>query len=232
LCVEATDKLDPEKKVTPTNRELLAQGVGNMMSGLIGGLPVTQVIVRSSANIQSGGKTKASAFFHGILLMLSVLLIPNILNMIPFASLAAILLLVAYKLAKPATFIEMYKKGWDQYVPFFVTVVLINIPFIGLLYGIGIGLAVGFFIILLKNFQNPFHKELDLEAEEIRLQLSENVSFLNKAYILKTLSDINDDKTVVIDARSTRYIHPDIIEIIQDFESTTEDRNIKYEYLK
>ena len=208
LCVEATDKLDPEKKVTPTNRELLAQGVGNMMSGLIGGLPVTQVIVRSSANIQSGGKTKASAFFHGILLMLSVLLIPNILNMIPFASLAAILLLVAYKLAKPATFIEMYKKGWDQYVPFFVTVVLINIPFIGLLYGIGIGLAVGFFIILLKNFQNPFHKELDLEAEEIRLQLSENVSFLNKAYILKTLSDINDDKTVVIDARSTRYIHP------------------------
>ena len=109
---------------------------------------------------------------------------------------------------------------------------MINIPFIGLLYGIGIGLAVGFFIILLKNFQNPFHKELDLEAEEIRLQLSENVSFLNKAYILKTLSDINDDKTVVIDARSTRYIHPDIIEIIQDFESTTEDRNIKYEYLK
>ena len=208
LCVEATDKLDPDKRVTPTNRELLAQGTGNMVSGLIGGLPVTQVIVRSSANIHSGGKTKASAFFHGILLFLSVILIPDVLNLIPFAALAAILLMVAYKLAKPATFVEMYKKGWDQYVPFFITVVLINVNGVGLLWGIAIGLAVGFFIILLKNFQNPFHKELDLEAEEIKLQLSQIVSFLNKAYILKTLSDIKNDKKVVIDARSTRYIHP------------------------
>ena len=123
LCVEATDKLDPHKNVTPTNRELLAQGTGNIISGLIGGLPITQVIVRSSANIQSGGRTKLSAIIHGFLLLISVILIPTLLNMIPLSVLAAILLVVGYKLAKPAVFKEMYKLGWKQLVPFIVTVV-------------------------------------------------------------------------------------------------------------
>jgi MFS superfamily sulfate permease-like transporter len=143
LCVEATDKLDPEKRVTPTNRELFAQGSGNIISGLIGGLPITQVIVRSSANIQSGGKTKISSIIHGFLLLISILIIPTILNKIPLSVLAAILLIVGYKLAKPSLFSEMMKKGWKQFLPFIVTVVAI--VFTNLLFGISLGLIVGVF---------------------------------------------------------------------------------------
>ena len=152
LCVEATDKLDPNKNVTPTNRELFAQGTGNMLSGLVGGLPITQVIVRSSANIQSGGKTKLSAIIHGFLLLISVIIIPRLLNMIPLSVLAAILLVVGYKLAKPALFKEMYLKGWKQSIPFFTTV--IGIIFTDLLVGIGLGLVVGIAVILIKSYQN------------------------------------------------------------------------------
>jgi MFS superfamily sulfate permease-like transporter len=141
LCTEATDKLDPHKNVTPTNRELLAQGTGNIISGLIGGLPITQVIVRSSANIQSGGRTKMSAIIHGFLLLISVILIPTLLNKIPLSVLAAILLIVGYNLAKPALFVQMYKVGWKQFLPFTVTV--FGIVFTDLLIGIGMGLAVG-----------------------------------------------------------------------------------------
>ena len=137
LCVEATDKLDPEKRVTPTNRELIAQGSGNIISGLIGGLPITQVIVRSSANIQSGGKSKMSAIIHGIFLLISVLMIPKLLNLIPLSVLAAILLLVGYKLAKPSLFKTMYFLGWKQFVPFIVTV--LGIVFTDLLIGIRFG---------------------------------------------------------------------------------------------
>ena len=152
LCVEATDKLDPEKRVTPTNRELLAQGAGNILSGMIGGLPVTQVIVRSSANVQSGGRTKLASILHGFLLLISVLIIPNILNNIPLSVLAAILFMVGYKLAKPAQFISMYKKGWKQFVPFVVT--SIGIVFTDLLIGILMGLTVGILVILIKSYQN------------------------------------------------------------------------------
>ena len=152
LCVEATDKLDPHKNVTPTNRELLAQGTGNILSGMIGGLPITQVIVRSSANIQSGGRSKLSAIIHGLLLLISVMIIPKLLNMIPLSVLAAVLLIVGYKLAKPALFIKMYNLGWKQSIPFTVTV--LGIVFIDLLYGIGLGLAVGIVVILIKSYQN------------------------------------------------------------------------------
>ena len=148
LCVEATDKLDPRKRVTPTNRELFAQGTGNIVSGLIGGLPITQVIVRSSANIQSGGKTKTSAIVHGFLLLLSVLIIPRLLNNIPLSVLASILLIVGYKLAKPKLFLSIYAQGWKQFVPFVVTV--LGIIFTDLLVGIGLGLAVGIIVILIK----------------------------------------------------------------------------------
>ena len=147
LCVEATDKIDPEKRVTPKNRELIAQGVGNVLSGMIGGLPVTQVIVRSSANIQSGGKTKMSAIIHGVLLLGSVLTIPFLLNKIPLSVLAAILLIVGYKLAKPALFKSMYQLGWKQFIPFVVTIA--GIIFTDLLVGIGLGLIVGIFYVLL-----------------------------------------------------------------------------------
>ncbi len=153
LCVEATDKLDPQKRITPTNRELVAQGAGNIFSGMIGGLPITQVIVRSSANIQSGGRTKISAIFHGVLLLVSAIFIPNILNMIPLSSLAAILILVGYKLAKPSLFKKMYTSGRSEFIPFMVTI--LGIIFTDLLVGILLGLTVGVFHILYNNFRKP-----------------------------------------------------------------------------
>jgi len=229
LCVEATDKLDPQKRVTPTNQELRAQGIGNMISGLIGGLPVTQVIVRSSANIQSGGKTKMSAFIHGILILVCVLAIPNILNMIPLASLAAILLVVGFKLAKPALFKSMYTLGWMEFIPFVVTIV--GIVFTDLLTGIGLGMAVAVFFILYKNFQKPYIFDVEKyhEGETIHLTLSENVSFLNKGSMSKSLNLIPDDQQVIIDASKTHDIHPDVLEIIHDFEQNALSKNIGVE---
>lgn len=232
LCVEATDKLDPFKRVTPTSRELKAQGIGNMVSGLIGGLPVTQVIVRSSANIQSGGRTKASAFFHGILLLLCVMAIPHVLNLIPLASLAAILFLVGYKLAKPVIFKEMYALGREHFIPFMVTI--LGIVFTDLLIGIGIGMVVSIYYILYSNYRTPYffdpekHHE---EGEHIRLELSEAVTFINKANILKSLDSIHDNCKVTIDATRTVDIHHDVLEIIEDFEQSAEVRNIEVELI-
>lgn len=216
LCVEATDKLDPDKNITPTNRELLAQGAGNVVSGLIGGLPVTQVIVRSSANIQSGGKTKFSAIFHGVLIAVSVLLLPDIMNMIPLSSLAAILFLVGYKLAKPAVFTDMFKKGKAQFFPFIITV--LGIVFTDLLVGIGIGLAAGLFAILYRNYSVPFNYTQRKDHDTITIKLSENVTFLNKGGIMKALNVIPNGSKVVIDATQSHYIHPDVIEIIENFQ--------------
>ena len=200
LCVEATDKLDPYKRVTPTNRELKAQGIGNIISGFIGGLPITQVIVRSSANIQSGGKTKLSAIVHGFLILICAMAIPNILNLIPLASLAAILFVVGFKLAKPSIFKQLYEQGWSQFAPFLITV--LGIVLGDLLIGIGLGLVVAIFHILWNNFQTPyfFHSEEHKEGAPIVLKLAENVSFLNKASILQTLNHLPDNSEVIIDA--------------------------------
>ena len=227
LCVEATDKLDPYKRVTPTNRELLAQGVGNMISGFIGGLPITQVIVRSSANIQSGGRTKVSAFVHGIILLVSAFAIPNLLNMIPLASLAAILLVVGYKLAKPSIFIQMYHRGHSQFIPFIITV--IGIVFTDLLIGISIGLVIGVMQILWDNFKTPYHFDFDnyVAGEPVHIRLSENVSFLNKASILETFNRLPSNIDVHIDASKTRTIHPDVLEIIEDFKLNSKLKDIK-----
>lgn len=227
LCVEATDKLDPQKRVTPTNRELKAQGVGNLISGMIGGLPVTQVIVRSSANIQSGGKTKASAFFHGLLLLISAMAIPALLNQIPLASLAAILLLVGYKLAKPEMFKKMWNMGNAQFIPFMVTI--LGIVFTDLLIGIGMGLAVAIIHILWTNFKTPYHfdPENHVDGKMISIELSEDVSFLNKASILGTLNQLPDNSQVTIDGSRARRIHPDIIEIIDNFQENAKTRNIQ-----
>jgi MFS superfamily sulfate permease-like transporter len=229
LCVEATDKLDPQKRVTPTNRELTAQGIGNMISGLIGGLPVTQVIVRSSANIQSGGRTKASAFIHGILLLVSAMAIPHLLNLIPLASLAAILFLVGYKLAKPALFVAMYKMGRAQFIPFIVTI--LGIVFTDLLMGIGMGLVVAIFHILWNNYKVPYHFDPKdyVPGEKVRIQLAEDVSFLNKASIQRTLNSLPEDAQVVIDASRARTIHPDILEIFEDFRTNRQGKNIQLE---
>ena len=226
LCVEATDKLDPQKRVTPTSRELRAQGIGNFVSGLIGGLPVTQVIVRSSANIQSGGKTKMSALIHGVLIFISALLIPNLLNKIPLASLAAILLVVGYKLAKPSLFRQMLSSGHAQFIPFVVTV--IAIVFTDLLKGIGIGMGVAIFYILLNNLKNPFvMKEThDASKKHYRIVLAEMVTFLNKAQILKELNRIPNDAELLIDASKTQYIQHDVLEIINDFKESAKYKNI------
>ncbi|MEO0571584.1 MAG: SulP family inorganic anion transporter [Bacteroidota bacterium] len=228
LCVEATDKLDPEKRVTPTNRELLAQGTGNMISGFIGGLPITQVIVRSSANIQSGGKTKASAIIHGFLLLISVILIPRLLNMIPLSVLAAILFIVGYKLAKPALFKTMWNLGWKQFVPFIVTI--LGIVFIDLLWGIGLGLVVGIVIIMIKSYQNShfLHIEETHEGKKdiVKMTLAEEVTFFNKGAILKELDSLPEDSYLELDVRKTRYLDNDIIEILEDFSTKAKNRNI------
>jgi MFS superfamily sulfate permease-like transporter len=229
LCVEATDKLDPFKRVTPTNRELKAQGVGNVISGLIGGLPVTQVIVRSSANIQSGGRTKASAFFHGILLLLCVMSIPHVLNLVPLASLAAILFVVGYKLAKPTLFKEMYHMGKSQFVPFMVTI--LGIVFTDLLMGIALGLVVAIMNILWNNYRIPYHFDPEnyQSGAPITIELAEDVSFLNKASILRTLNKLPNNTHVVIDGNKTKSIHPDVVEIIEDFRQNAQTRGIVIE---
>ena len=227
LCVEATDKMDPYKNVTPTNRELFAQGTGNVISGLIGGLPITQVIVRSSANIQSGGRSKMSTIIHGGLLLVSVLLIPRLLNMIPLSVLAAILLVVGYKLAKPELFKKMYDLGWKQSIPFTVTV--FGIVFIDLLYGIGLGLGVGIVVILIKSYQNShfLHKESeDVNDNRLKMTLAEEVTFFNKGAIIKELDGLPENTKLILDVRKTRYLDNDIIEILEDFVIKAKERNI------
>lgn len=216
LCVEATDKLDPQKRITPTNRELKAQGLGNIVSGLIGGLPVTQVIVRSSANISFGGKTKLSAIMHGFFLLISAITIPFFLNMIPLATLASILLVVGYKLSKPSLFKSVYKQGLEQFVPFIATI--IGIIFTDLLKGIGIGLIFAIFYLLRNNFKNPFFLNNDSKnGNKYILTLSEEVSFLNKGRILQILENVPPNSSLIIDGTNTKSIHYDVVEIIQDY---------------
>lgn len=227
LCVEATDKLDPEKRVTPTNRELLAQGAGNILSGFIGGLPITQVIVRSSANIQSGGKTKAAAIIHGFLLIASVAAIPFLLQKIPLSVLAAVLFIVGFKLAKPSTFKAMYDGGWTQFVPFIVTVV--GIVALDLLKGLALGLIVGVIIVLYKSYRNShfLHLENDDPTDgKVKMTLAEEVTFFNKGAILKELDALPENSYLELDVRKTRYLDPDIIEILEDFAFKAKQRNI------
>ncbi len=227
LCVEATDKIDPEKRVTPTNRELLAQGTGNIISGMIGGLPITQVIVRSSANIQSGGKSKLSAIVHGFFLLISVIAIPKLLNLIPLSVLASILLIVGYKLAKPATFVTMWKSGGKQFVPFMVTV--LGIVFIDLLWGIGLGLMVGIVVILFKSYQNSHFLHIEDEKNgkrKVKMTLAEEVTFFNKGAILKELDSLAEDTYLTLDVRKTRFLDHDIVEILEDFSEKAKNRNI------
>lgn len=231
LCLEATDKLDPFKRVSPANQELKAQGIGNIISGLIGGLPITQVIVRSSTNIQSGGRTKMSAIFHGFILLGCAMLIPVVLNLIPLASLAAILFLVGYKLAKPALFKQMYALGKRHFVPFIVTI--LGIVFTDLLMGIGIGLMVAVFYILYNNYKKPFLFESDKHIKDgtIRLELSEDVTFINKASIQRTLSQIPDGAKVIIDASKSINIDEDVVEIIEEFKMNAAYRGIELELI-
>ncbi|PZX54912.1 SulP family inorganic anion transporter [Algoriphagus chordae] len=223
LSIDAADKIDPHKRVTPPSKELVAQGVGNTLSGLIGGLPVTAVIVRSSANVASGAKTKMSAIFHGILLMILVLAIPNILNMIPLSCLAAVLFIVGYKLAKPSIFVNIYKHGWDQFIPFIVTVVAIL--FTDLLVGIGIGMVFGLFFVVKTNFVRSV--TLTEMNGNYLVKLQKDVSFLNKALLMKYLAKIPSESKVVINAQKAQFIDHDIQEVLNDFIASCPDRNIR-----
>ncbi len=229
LCIEAVDNMDPERNVTNTNRELFAQGIGNAVSGLIGGLPITSVIVRSSANLHAGAKSKISTIFHGLLLLISVITIPQLLNLIPLSSLAAILLLTGYKLCKLSVFKQMIANGKYQAIPFFITVgVIIGIdlfgiypPFKGegLLVGVLAGLIAASAAILHGNLKNSyyFHKDKHHEGDVIKIRLAEEVSFLNKGSIRETLDHIPENSTVIIDASHTEYIDFDVLELIREF---------------
>jgi MFS superfamily sulfate permease-like transporter len=231
LSVEATDKLDPLKRVTPTNRELKAQGLGNMISGLIGGLPITQVIVRSSANITFGAKTKMSAIMHGFFLLISAISIASLLNMIPLASLAAVLLMVGYKLAKPALFVKMYKLGWEQFMPFTATVVAILAT--DLLKGITVGIFFGIFYTLRHSYRNSHHMKDVVTAgdghEIHHLVLAEEVSFFNKASVMNALDKIPRNSKVVIDCSNSKSIAYDVAELIQEYKTNAASKNIKVE---
>jgi MFS superfamily sulfate permease-like transporter len=226
LSLEAIDKIDPIKRVSPTNRELVAQGAGNMVSGLLGGLPMTSVIVRSSANVNAGGRTKMSAIFHGVLLLLSVLLIPKIINLIPYACLAAILLVTGYKLTRIALFKHMYHKGWDQFVPFVITIVAVLLT--DLLKGVAIGMAVSIFYLLRTNMRNVFFYKIQEEGNKknIRIKLAEEVSFLNKAAIQVLLTGIPKETNVIIDGSNSRYIDPDVLETIFNYKHNAYTKGI------
>ena len=225
LSIEAVDDLDPYQRVTPTNRELKAQGIGNMVSGLIGGIPVTSVIVRSSANVNSGAKTKMSTIYHGTLLLLSVALIPAILNLIPKAALAAILIYTGYKLAKPTLFKAFYKKGMDQFLPFVTTIGAILAT--DLLKGVIFGILVGLFFVMRSNFRKAVFVVHDDDKYLFRLR--KDVSFLNKAIIKNKLELVPENGNVIIDAMRADFIDKDVVEVIEDFMIHAPLKNINVE---
>ena len=225
LSLEAVDKLDPLKRIAPTNRELKAQGVGNILSGLIGGLPITAVVVRSSANINAGGRTRIASFVHGVFLLLSILFITQILNLIPLACLAAILLQTGYKLARPQLFLSMYHQGWNQFLPFAITVIVILTT--DLLQGVVIGIMIGLIFVMKSNYLKSI--TLHLEENHYTLTLHKDVSFLNKALLRKLLSAVRENSALVIDASKAQFIDHDIQEILVNFLKTAPDDNITVE---
>lgn len=223
LCVEATDKLDPQKRKTPPNRELMAQGAGNIVSGLLGGLPVTQVIVRSSANITFGGRTKMSTILHGLFILICVINIPHILNMIPYATLAAILIMVGFKLARPVVFANMYKAGVEQFLPFIVTLGVML--FSDLLIGISAGIVTALLFLLYHKLRGEKPTiETSADNEQYLIRLSGTITFLHKAKIKRILSAAESKRQVVIQGNGTGKIHPDITEIIADFRKQAASR--------
>lgn len=227
LSVEATDKLDPHRRSTNPNRELVAQGTGNIISGLIGGLPITQVILRSSTNIQSGGQTKLSAILHGCLLLVCVAAIPSFLNLVPLAVLAAILFTIGFKLAAPSTFIDMYKLGWSQFAPFVATV--LGVVFTDILQGIGIGIAVAVVFLLRNSFKNShfLHLESKNGNKHVKITLAEEVYFLNKGAIASELNKLTPGTTITIDASRNVNIDYDVQEVLRDFRKTAKSKDIQ-----
>ena len=228
LSIEAIDKLDPFNRRTPTNRELKAQGVGNLVSGLLGGLPITSVIVRSSANLHAGAKTRLSTFLHGTLLLLSALFIPGLLNAIPLSALAAILIMTGYKLAKPTLFREFHARGWDQFIPFVVTILAILLS--DLLIGILIGMGVALFFLVRSNFRSAVMIVHD--ENKYRVRLRKDVSFLNKPIVKEKLESVPENSFVLIDITRADFIDKDVIDAINEFMHHAHLKKIKVEIRK
>jgi carbonic anhydrase len=233
LNLEAVENVDPHKRQASPNRELVAQGIGNVLSGLVGGIPITSVIVRSSVNLNAGAETKLSAILHGVFLLISVVLLGPIINLIPLASLACILLVTGYKLAKISLFKDMYKNGLNQFIPFFITI--LAIVFTDLLIGVIIGSSISIFYILKSNFKNAYHfqKESYHTGDVITIRLSEEVSFLNKASIKELLSkEIPENSKVILDGSNSKFIDFDVLETIKDFVNIqAKEKNIEAEVI-
>jgi MFS superfamily sulfate permease-like transporter len=227
LCIEAIDKLDKRNRITPINRELIAQGIGNMTCGLLGAIPITAVVVRGAANVDAGGKTKLSAFTHGLFLLLAVLLVPFLLNKIPYASLAAILLVTGYNLTKPKLFRNMWSLGWKQFIPFLLTIVVILST--DLLIGVSIGLLISIYFIVQNNFKAEYKitKTTHLDFETHYIKLNSNVTFLNKVNLRKALDDIPEYSVLTIDGTDCNYIDYDILEIISEYHNKAHDKHIE-----
>ena len=227
LCVEAIDKLDPLKRKTPVNRELIAQGVGNMTCGLVGALPMTAVIVRGAANVDAGGRTRLSSFTHGVFLLLAVLTIPFVLNKIPFASLSAILIVTGYNLTRPALYRKMYRLGWNQFLPFLITVVVILAT--DLLEGVAIGLGISIYFLVRNNFKAEYkiHQQRISETEHFYIKLNSMVTFLNKVNLRATLDKIPPYSVLTIDASDSRFVDYDVLEMISEFEKQAHQKHIQ-----
>jgi MFS superfamily sulfate permease-like transporter len=225
LSIEACDKMDPAHNITPLNQELKAQGLGNLISGLLGGLPVTSVIVRSSANVNAGNRTKASAISHGLILLLSLISIPWILNLIPLSSLSAILLVVGYKLTRYHLYKEMFAKGYSQFLPFIVTVIAILVT--DLLTGVFLGICIGLFFIIKTNFHQAI---ITVSSEDDHLiKFTKDVSFLHKASLRHALRNVPSGTKLLIDGTKSQFMDEDILETIKDFTETAKTKNIEVE---
>lgn len=227
LCIEAIDKLDRRNRITPVNRELVAQGIGNMACGFLGAIPITAVIVRGSANVDAGARTKLSAFTHGLFLLLSVLFIPFLLNKIPYASLSAILIVTGYNLAKPKLFRNMWSLGLKQFLPFMITIFAILLT--DLLIGVSIGLVLSFYYIIRNNFKAEYKITETVEngIDTFLIKLNSNVTFLNKVNLRKALDDVPENSKLTIDGSECNFIDYDILEIISQYDNKAKDRNIK-----
>ncbi len=227
LSIEAIDKLDPDNNITPTNRELIAQGTGNLISGLIGGLPITSVIVRSSANVSAGGKTQLSSIIHGVLFLIAIFLLPGLLQLIPLSALAAILILTGYNLAKPSLYKNMYKQGLDQFLPFILTILVML--FTDLLRGVSIGIVIAIIFILKQNYKSPFRVIKDTIDGKLHyfIKLSQNITFINKGKFIELFKSIQPNSVVFIDGGRAAFIDKDILEMISAFKQSSLLHNIE-----
>jgi len=227
LCIEAVDKLDRRNRITPVNREIIAQGFGNMVCGFLGAIPMTAVVVRGAANVDAGARTKLAAFTHGLFLLLAVLLVPFLLNKIPYASLAAILLVTGYNLTKPKLFRNMWSLGWKQFIPFMITIIVILTT--DLLIGVSIGLLISVYFIVRNNFKAEYKilRTVHNGIETQYIKLNSNVTFLNKVKLREALDEIPEYSVLTIDGSECNFIDYDILEIISEFGNKAHDRHIE-----